>query len=267
MEAFLLQLIRKPLLNQTQITLTMSQQMKEINDDGSKRGLFCRKKIKIDQNDNHRNYFDGISKVRCENEEQKEENLGNKNDMNLSFEEQKQDLILEYHLENSIQYISGETLVLFKMTMQVQNMKLNHVLLYDCRYQYEFQGGHIRGATHLNHLINLSEELFGVTQQSKKIVVLYCEFSIKRSKEKYFEIRQLDRSMNIYPKLTYKNLYILSKGYSEFYKKFQHMCNGCYVRMDDPTYEQELEQEEEIRNIAKQKNKLKQIQRITGCLI
>ncbi|CAD8181961.1 unnamed protein product [Paramecium octaurelia] len=259
MEAFLLKLIRKPLLNQTQITLTISQSMKEINEDASRKGLFCRKKIKIDQNNNHQTYFDGGSKVQCENEELKEGNAGIKKDIKLSFEEQEQDLILECHYENSIQYISAETLM--------QSMKLHDVLLFDCRYQYEFQGGHIRGATHLHHLLNLSEELFGVTQESKKIVVLYCEFSISRSKEKYFEIRNLDRSMNIYPMLTYKNLYILSKGYSEFYKKFQHMCDGEYVTMNDPRYEYELEQEEEFRNIAKQKNKLKQIQKITGCLI
>ncbi|CAD8173274.1 unnamed protein product [Paramecium pentaurelia] len=257
MEAFLYNLIRKPLLNQALFTLNKSNQTKEINEDYSKQGLLSRKKIKIDQIDNDENKLEGAQKFKYENEEQNEE-VGLNNDMNIKFDEQRQDLILEYHLENSIQYISGQTLA--------QTMKLYDILIYDCRYLYEFQGGHIEGAKHLNHFTNLFEELFGATKQLNKIVVLYCEFSIKRSQEKYFEIRKLDRSINKYPKLTYNNLYLLSKGYSEFYKNFQYMCNGNYIPMNDILYEQELEREQQLRNIAKQKNRLKQIQKITGCL-
>ncbi|CAD8106872.1 unnamed protein product [Paramecium primaurelia] len=251
MDIFLKNLLMKSLVNQAESKLLILKQndFKEINDDCQTNGLCCRKKIKREQVDENQYCLEGVQRIKQQEEEQKEQDVGmNKYiyDMNKILKEQQEDLLLEYRLENSIQYIDGETLV--------KTIKSPDLIIYDCRYQYEFQGGHIKGAINLNHSTNLFDELFCVQGQSKKIVVLYCEFSIKRSLEKYFEIRKLDRSMNQYPKLTYNNLYLLSDGYSKFYQNFSHFCNGFYISMNDPQYEQQLDQEQQRRIILKQKN-------------
>ncbi|CAD8152622.1 unnamed protein product [Paramecium octaurelia] len=251
MDIFLKNLLMSSLVTKADSELLMLKQneFKEINDDCPTMGLYCRKKIKRDQVDNSQCCLEGTQKVKQVAEEQKEQEAGiNKYiyDMKKMLKEQQEELILEHRVENNIQYISGDTLV--------KAMKQSDLIIYDCRYQYEFEGGHIMGAVHLSHSTNLFDELFSQSEQSKKIVVLYCEFSIKRSLEKYFEIRKLDRSINQYPKLTYNNLYLLCDGYSKFYQNFSHLCNGFYISMNDPAYEQQLDKEQQRRIIVKQKN-------------
>ncbi|CAK67747.1 unnamed protein product (macronuclear) [Paramecium tetraurelia] len=234
----------------SELLMIKQNEFKEINDDFPTMGLFCRKKVKREQVDNSQCCLVGTQKIKEIAEDQKEQDVGiNKYiyDINkILKEQQEEELILEHRVENSIQYICGETLV--------KAMKQPDLVIYDCRYQYEFEGGHIMGAVHMNHSINLFDELFNQSQYSKKIVVLYCEFSIKRSLEKYFEIRKLDRNINQYPKLTYNNLYLLCDGYSKFYQNFSHLCNGFYISMNDPAYEQQLDQEQQRRIIVKQKS-------------
>lgn len=59
----------------------------------------------------------------------------------------------------------------------------------DCRYPYEFEGGHIRGATNLythdeimNELVNTKTEAPKVVPEGPKrnIIVFHCEFSSER---------------------------------------------------------------------------------------
>lgn len=66
----------------------------------------------------------------------------------------------------------------------MNNIDNPSLILYDCRYTYEFEGGHIVGAEHLDSEANLIEKLFSSASTMTKIVVLYCEFSLKRSVEK-----------------------------------------------------------------------------------
>lgn len=60
----------------------------------------------------------------------------------------------------------------------------------DCRYPYEFEGGHIRGAENLytqeqiiNHLVNAKTEAPKVDADGvvlRNIIVFHCEFSSER---------------------------------------------------------------------------------------
>lgn len=59
----------------------------------------------------------------------------------------------------------------------------------DCRYPYEFEGGHIRGAENLytheqiiNELVNIKTEVPKVVPEGpmRNIIVFHCEFSSER---------------------------------------------------------------------------------------
>ncbi|CAD8126018.1 unnamed protein product [Paramecium sonneborni] len=252
-DIYLTNLDIKSQLKKAVSTISQQNHYKRINEEFSEIGLFCRKIVKRDLISENLCNQEEAQKNKKEDEEKKQQKVDTHNQMNKIIDEQKQDLILECQIENSIQYISGETLI-----KEINNPDL---VLYDCRYLYEFQGGHIKGAIHMNHSMSLFEELFSVANKTNKIIVLYCEYSVKRSLERYFEIRKLDRNTNQYPQLTYNNLYLLSQGYSEFYKNFPQMCNGCYIQMNDTQYKSQMQQELQERSIIKQKSRQQQLQK------
>ena len=108
------------------------------------------------------------------------------------------------------------------------------VTILDCRYPYEYQGGHIIGAKNLysNHLVE--EEFLSGKQplasvvSSSKILVFHCEFSIERGPAMARFLRGEDRALNIasYPALHYPEIYLLDGGY----KAFWEFCNHSNVQ-------------------------------------
>lgn len=57
------------------------------------------------------------------------------------------------------------------------------LLIIDCRFAYEFDGGHIRGAINVNATDDLAELLFCpemLAYGNKLCVILHCEFSSQR---------------------------------------------------------------------------------------
>lgn len=50
----------------------------------------------------------------------------------------------------------------------------------DCRFSYEFDGGHIKVAANHNDKVALTEELFQ-RASSRTLLVLHCEFSVHRA--------------------------------------------------------------------------------------
>ncbi|KAL9582562.1 MAG: hypothetical protein Q9212_003223 [Teloschistes hypoglaucus] len=77
-------------------------------------------------------------------------------------------------------------------------------LIVDCRFEYEYEGGHIDGAINVN------------------------------SKEEAKFLRQRDRAFNAhrYPLLTYPEVYILDGGYSSFFQDHRYRCSPQnYVEM------------------------------------
>jgi rhodanese-related sulfurtransferase len=98
--------------------------------------------------------------------------------------------------------------------------------LIDCRYPFEYQGGHIKSAQNIT-TVDVIEKMFFKYPQSKKIVIVFhCEYSIQRAPQMYFlltrclHFRSTDRNMNQldYPKLFYPDIYILKGGYREFFQ-------------------------------------------------
>ncbi|KAM9354396.1 M-phase inducer phosphatase 2 [Pholidichthys leucotaenia] len=103
------------------------------------------------------------------------------------------------------------------------------VIVIDCRYPYEFEGGHIKGALNLHQEDQVEDFLLKSpivpSCPDKRIVIIFhCEFSSERGPRMCRFVRSRDRTLNEYPKLHYPELYILKGGYKEFYPHFQSQC-------------------------------------------
>ncbi|KAJ7694203.1 hypothetical protein B0H17DRAFT_1159248 [Mycena rosella] len=123
-----------------------------------------------------------------------------------------------------------------------------HVI--DCRFDYEFNGGHIKGAVNLNAPGDVEDFLLRTSLKKPKpsvsgdparktILVFHCEFSVKRAPTFAKHLRAKDRALNnhVYPKIHYPELYILEGGYSQYFKTSTSRClPQAYVTMDDPTH-------------------------------
>lgn len=123
-----------------------------------------------------------------------------------------------------------------------------HVI--DCRFDYEYIGGHIPGAVNINTTIAVEELLLGPSLTKPKpstsgdsirktILVFHCEFSAKRAPTFAKHLRAKDRAANnmVYPKIHYPEIYILEGGYCAYFKASGHRCEPPqYVRMDDPNH-------------------------------
>ncbi|RMZ84580.1 hypothetical protein DV737_g1177, partial [Chaetothyriales sp. CBS 132003] len=106
-------------------------------------------------------------------------------------------------------------------------------VIIDCRFEYEYEGGHIKGAQNYNDKQTLAAQLFEVepslqsTDPTKpSLIIFHCEYSAHRAPLMAKFIRNKDRSVNAerYPALTYPEMYILDGGYSSFFKEYRARC-------------------------------------------
>lgn len=128
-------------------------------------------------------------------------------------------------------------------------------LVIDCRFPFEYNGGHIKNAINifepdaLEYLLlapqnsseflftssnvhipsylreqidNLDEQVLSTICKDPKnlITIFHCEFSQKRGPKLYRHLRELDRQQHVdsYPELYYPNIYILEGGYRGFWQ-------------------------------------------------
>lgn len=114
-----------------------------------------------------------------------------------------------------------------------------HVL--DCRFAYEFEGGHIDRARNVNTVAQMENFLFDGQQafSKKTALVFHCEFSSYRAPRMALHIRKTDRRLNQarYPALFFPEIYVLEGGYKQFYSEFGECCvPRNYVEMDSAGY-------------------------------
>ncbi|XP_034474797.1 cdc25-like protein phosphatase twine [Drosophila innubila] len=116
----------------------------------------------------------------------------------------------------------------------------------DCRYPYEFDGGHIRGALNLYTRQQIKEAFPTTTgmqsQDQRSIYVFHCEFSSERGPKLLRFLRNNDRSEHThdYPTLSYPELYLLHNGYKEFFSSHANLCEPSnYVPMLAPAHNEE----------------------------
>ncbi|XP_030046843.1 M-phase inducer phosphatase 2 isoform X2 [Microcaecilia unicolor] len=106
---------------------------------------------------------------------------------------------------------------------------VEHCVVIDCRYPYEYEGGHIKGAINLPMEQDVEDYLLKnpivpFHQDKRVILIFHCEFSSERGPRMCRFIREKDRMKNEYPNLHYPELYILKGGYKEFFPKYQGHC-------------------------------------------
>ncbi|KAI1426584.1 rhodanese-like domain-containing protein [Xylaria sp. FL1777] len=114
------------------------------------------------------------------------------------------------------------------------NGSFTQKIIIDCRFEYEYEGGHIDGAINYNDKELLARHLFETPMEGKTILVFHCEYSVHRAPRMARHIRAEDRTTNaeFYPRLTYPEVYILEGGYSDFFKLQRDRCYPqAYVEM------------------------------------
>ena len=115
------------------------------------------------------------------------------------------------------------------------NQYLNELLIIDCRFLYEFNGGHIKGATHIGDPSFFIHSILSRPKTSR-LVVFHCEFSKNRSVSMAQILREFDRRKSSYPNLIIPDICILDKGYKLFYELYPDFCDGGYVEMNSKPY-------------------------------
>lgn len=118
------------------------------------------------------------------------------------------------------------------------------VTVVDCRFEYEYKGGHIEGAVNYNDKDLLASDLFADAAASNTLLILHCEYSVHRAPRMAKAIRNRDRAVNAhqYPKLSYPEMYILDGGYSKFFEQYRTKCfPQNYVEMEHKDHEQACE--------------------------
>ena len=134
---------------------------------------------------------------------------------------------------DSLPRISKSTMV------EILDGKFNHLyeklVIIDCRFEYEYSGGHIAEAVNFNDKDALSSRLFDIEPTEKALLIFHCEYSAHRAPIMAKYIRCKDRAVNSdnYPRLTYPELYILDGGYSSFFSDHRSRCYPQnYVEME-----------------------------------
>ncbi|KMU72695.1 M-phase inducer phosphatase 3 [Coccidioides immitis RMSCC 3703] len=114
------------------------------------------------------------------------------------------------------------------------------IMIIDCRFEYEYEGGHINGAVNYTDKEHLAAELFDQEPKPSTALIFHCEYSAHRAPIMAKYIRHRDRAVNvdIYPKLTYPEMYILNGGYSSFFAEHRALCYPQnYVEMSAKEHE------------------------------
>lgn len=119
------------------------------------------------------------------------------------------------------------------------NDKFDNIMVIDCRFEYEYEGGHINGALNYNDKESLGSQLFA-EPRARTALILHCEYSVHRAPIMAQYLRHRDRAFNIdqYPHLTYPDMYILEGGYSAFFSQHSSLCfPQNYVEMNAKEHE------------------------------
>lgn len=157
---------------------------------------------------------------------------------------------------DSLPRITQDTMI--DILAQKHTDKYTNIMIIDCRFEYEYSGGHIDTAVNYNDKHLLTSTLFGEeTRSENTLLIFHCEYSVHRAPLTAKFIRSHDRNVNAanYPRLTYPEMYILDGGYSKFFAVHPTKCYPQnYVEMNDQRHEQACERG--MAKVKQQRNKL-----------
>lgn len=117
----------------------------------------------------------------------------------------------------------------------------------DCRFQYEYDGGHIRGALNLPTTQDVEKYFMTnpIPLKEKVCIIFHCEFSSHRGPVLCRYLRSWDRKMHehCYPELYYPEMYVLEGGYKKFWETAEApaFCEPqAYVPMNHSNFSKEM---------------------------
>ncbi|KAJ6240709.1 cdc25-like protein phosphatase twine-related [Anaeramoeba flamelloides] len=126
-------------------------------------------------------------------------------------------------------------------------IEFSDVIVIDCRFDWEYEGGHIAGAKNWNVPRVLFHKLFCKEIRENVCLVFHCEFSQHRGPKMCKLLRRTDRKINVYPNLHYPQLYVLEKGYKEFFKHSDRSKKFCcpqgYRKMLNKQYQTQMHED------------------------
>ncbi|TIC00475.1 Rhodanese-like protein [Wallemia mellicola] len=161
--------------------------------------------------------------------------------------------------DDGLMRIQPETLD--KLISEPLPESISDVHVVDCRFPFEYHGGHLPGAVNLGTLQSV-ENYFLIpnaganrdtkslptpstsasSNESRKVIIFHCEFSNMRAPTLAKHLRSLDRSRNEHPNLNFPELYILSGGYAEYFRQFHNVKPELkYTPMDAPHFHPQRE--------------------------
>ncbi|XP_052228078.1 M-phase inducer phosphatase 1-like [Dreissena polymorpha] len=110
------------------------------------------------------------------------------------------------------------------------NSEIGDVTVIDCRYPYEFEGGHIKGSLNLytREMVRdfLVSRAHNHESSTRHVLIFHCEFSSERGPKMYRHLRSEDRAINsdVYPRLNFPEIYLLEGGYKAFFNAHVSQC-------------------------------------------
>uniref|UniRef100_A0A0B6ZIW9 M-phase inducer phosphatase n=1 Tax=Arion vulgaris TaxID=1028688 RepID=A0A0B6ZIW9_9EUPU len=118
----------------------------------------------------------------------------------------------------------------------------------DCRYPYEYEGGHIQNAVNIYTKEEVLDKYIKspvtVQDPSKRLIIIFhCEFSSERGPGLFRFLRRQDREANKerYPFLHYPEMYLLEGGYKSFFEHYSDLCEPTkYKTMLDKNHSEDL---------------------------
>lgn len=160
---------------------------------------------------------------------------------------------------------------LFKILRGDYEGEFDEYVVIDCRFNYEYEGGHIINAINVTSQQDLEDKFIkepvSDLDLKRRLYIFHCEFSIFRSPTIASHLRKCDRILNSnnYPKLNYPDIVILEGGYKGFFDKHKAYCHPqAYVEMKDVNYQKACELEMSKVRLAKKLPRAKSYNHFLG---
>ncbi|KNE73027.1 hypothetical protein, variant [Allomyces macrogynus ATCC 38327] len=138
---------------------------------------------------------------------------------------------------DSIRRITPETLV---DVLEHRIAGVTDYKVIDCRFPFEYEGGHIQTAISVNRFEVLDAMFIeNPIPMHSTVLIFHCEFSSHRAPAMAMHLRAQDRILNVarYPDVYYPEIYVLDGGYKAFYQAQAARCvPQAYIPMDATEY-------------------------------
>ncbi|KAG0139452.1 hypothetical protein CROQUDRAFT_54704 [Cronartium quercuum f. sp. fusiforme G11] len=152
--------------------------------------------------------------------------------------------------QDGLKRINGQSLD--DLLMGKYEKVISKVLVIDCRSQYEYEGGHIKGAVNVDSKSVVDQMFFGQDGvkmdldetdddgkvkkkkvEKKKVLVFHCEFSSVRGPATALYLRETDRRLHGTDSkdLMYSEVYVLEGGYKAYHVSSPEHCEGRHLPM------------------------------------